>query len=171
MSKDQTQYKITIAEAATKGARMDRGGATARAWCVIRIDTATGDKATAAQIITAAAGRAADKDAARRVKDMSRACGGSYARRTAAILAAARAVDMLGGDCYLDKRLDVAAADAEEEVHIAAAAARIAAARQRRLERMTPDQRAAAELRASIKAIRARAADEIAALRGKGTAQ
>ena len=65
MSKDQKQYKITIAESATKGARMDRGGATARAWCVVRIDTATGDKLTAAQIIVAAAGRAADKDAAR----------------------------------------------------------------------------------------------------------
>ena len=160
------QYKITVAEAATKSARMDRGGATARAWCVIRIDTATGDKVTAAQIITAAAARAADKDAARKVKDMSRACGGSYARRTAAILAAARAADMWGDGYYLDKRLDLDAARSEEEVHIAAAAARMAAARQRRLERMTPDQRAAAALRESIRAIRARAAEEIAALKG-----
>ena len=160
------QYKITIAEAATKGARMDRGGATARAWCVIRIDTATGDKQTAAQIIIAAADRAADKDAARRVKDLSRACGGSYARRTAAILAAARAVNMLGDGHYMDKRLDLDGARSEEEVYISAAAERIAAARARRLERMTPDQRAAAELRASIKAIRARAAAEIAAIRG-----
>ena len=166
---NKANYKITIAAAATKGARMDRGGATARAWCVMRIDTATGDKVTAAQIIVAEAERAADKDAARRVKDMSRACGGSYARRTAAILAAARAVDMLCGDCYLDKRLDLDNARSEEEVYIAAAAERIAAARQRRLERMTPDQRAAAERRAAIKGIKARAAAEIAAI--KGTAQ
>ena len=159
-------YKLTIAEAATKGARMDRGGATARAWCVIRIDTATGDKVTAAQLIVAEAGRAAGKDAARRVKDMSRACGGSYARRTAAILAAARAVDILGAGCYLDKRLDLDAANAAEAVYIEAAAEKIAAARQRRLERMSPDQRAAAELRASIRAIRARAAAEISALKG-----
>ena len=166
MSRNQNQYKITIAEAATKGARMDRGGATARAWCVIRIDTATGDKLTAAQLIVAAAERAADKGAARKVKDMSRACGGSYARRTAAILAAARAVDMLGDGYYLDKRLDLDEARSEEEVYIEKAAERIAAARARRLERMTPDQRAAAELRASIKAVRARAASEIAALKG-----
>ena len=133
---NKANYKITIAAAATKGARMDRGGATARAWCVMRIDTATGDKVTAAQIIVAEAERAADKDESRRVKDMSRACGGSYARRTAAILAAARAVDMLGGDCYLDKRLDVAAA----------------------------------ERRAAIRAIKARAADEIAAIKSKTAA-
>lgn len=164
------QYKITVAESATKGARIDRGGATARSWCVIRIDTETGDKVTAAQIIIAEAERAADKDAARRVKDMSRACGGSYARRTAAIVAAARAVDMLDGDCYLDKRLDLGAAKSAEEVYIRAAAERIAAARARRLERMTPDQRAAAELRASIREVRARAAAEIAALKGKGAA-
>ena len=167
---NQKQYKITIAESATKGARMDRGGATARSWCVVRIDTETGDKMTAAQIIVAAAAQAADKDAARKVKDMSRACGGSYARRTAAILAAARAVDMLGDGHYLDRRLDVAAAEAAEAEYIRAAADRIAAARQRRLERMTPDQRAAADLRASIKAIRARAASEIAALKGKTAA-
>ena len=166
MSKDQTQYKITIAESATKGARMDRGGATARAWCVIRVDTATGDKLTAAHIIVAEAARAADKDAARRCKDMSRACGGSYARRTAAILAAARAVDLLGGNCYLDKRLDRDNARSIEEEHIAAAAARKAAARARRLERMTPDQRAAAALRESIREIKARAAAEIAELKG-----
>ena len=166
MSKDQTQYKITIAESATKGARMDRGGATARAWCVIRVDTATGDKLTAAQIIVAEAARAADKDAARRAKDMSRACGGVYARRTAAILAAARAVDLLGGNCYLDKRLDVDEAKSEEAVYIDAAAARKAAARARRLERMTPDQRAAAALRESIREIKARAAAEIAELKG-----
>ena len=159
-------YKITIAEAATKGARMDRGGATARSWCVVRIDTATGDKVTAAQIIVAAAGRATDKDAARRCKDMSRACGGSYARRTAAILAAARAVDMLGDGHYLDKRLDLDNARSAEEVYIRAAAERIAAARARRLERMTPDQRAAADRRAAIKGIKARAAAEIAAIKG-----
>ena len=160
------QYKITIAESATKGARMDRGGATARAWCVIRIDTATGDKLTAAQIIVADADRAADKDAARRVKDMSRACGGSYARRTAAILAASRAADMLGDGYYLDKSLDLDNARSEEAVYIETAAARKEAARARRIERMTPDQRAAAERRASIKAIRARAAAEIAAIKG-----
>ena len=165
MSKSQ-QYKITVAEAATKGARMDRGGATARAWCVIRIDTATGDKQTAAQIIIAAADRATDKDAARHAKDMSRACGGSYARRTAAILAAARAVDMLGDGHYLDKRLDLDEARSEEATYIEAAEARRDAARARRLESMTPDQRAAAERRASIKAIRARAAAEIAAIKG-----
>lgn len=166
MSKQQKQYKISVAEAATKGARMDRGGATARAWCVIRIDTGTGDKQTAAQIITAAALRAADKDAARRVKDMSRACGGVYARRTAAILAAARAVDMLGAGHYLDARIDVDAAQVAEAEYIAAAAAMREAARARRLERMTPEQRAAAERRAAIKAIRNRAAAEIAALKG-----
>ena len=167
MSKNQKQYKITIAEAATKGARMDRGGATARSWCVVRIDTETGDKMTAAQIIVAAAARATDKDAARKVKDMSRACGGSYARRTAAILAAARAVDLWGAGNYLDKRLDVDEARSEEEVYIEAAEARREAARARRLERMTPEERKAAEDRASIKAIKARAAAEIAAIKGK----
>ena len=173
MSKNQNQYKITIAEAATKGARMDRGGATARAWCVIRIDTATGDKMTAAQIIVAAAARATDatdKDAARKVKDMSRACGGSYARRTAAILAAARAVDLWGAGHYLDKRLDVDEARSEEEVYIEAAEARREAARARRLERMTPEERKAAEDRAAIRAIKARAAEEIAAVKSKTAA-
>ena len=163
---NEAKYKITIAEAATKGARIDRGGAAARSWCVIRIDTKTGDKITAAQIIIAEAARAADKDAARRVRDMSRAFGGSYARRTAAILAAARAVDMSGNGYYLDKRIDVAAAEAAEAEYIRAADDRRAAARARRLERMTPDQRAAAERRAAIKGIRARAAAEIAAIKG-----
>ena len=166
MSKTQNQYKITIAEAATKGARLDNGGATARAWCVMRIDTETGEKMTAAQIIAAAAAQAADKDAARKVKDMSRACGGVYSRRTAAILAAARAVDMLGDGYYLDKRLDLDEARSEEEVYIETAAAKREAARARRLERMTPEDRKAAEDRAAIKAIRARAAEEIAAIKG-----
>ena len=133
---------------------------------MIRIDTKTGDKITAAQIIIAEAARAADKDAARRVRDMSRAFGGSYARRTAAILAAARAVDMSGNGYYLDKRIDVAAAEAAEAEYIRAADDRRAAARARRMERMTPDQRAAAERRAAIKGIRARAAAEIAAIKG-----
>ena len=163
---NEAKYKITIAEAATKGARIDRGGATARSWCVIRIDTKTGDKITAAQIIIAEAARAADKDAARRGRDMSRAFGGSYHRRTAAILAAARAVDMSGNGYYLDKRIDVAAAEAAEAEYIRAADDRRAAARARRMERMTPDQRAAAERRAAIKGIRARAAAEIAAIKG-----
>lgn len=164
---NKNQYKITVAEAATKVAKLANGGATARSWCVVRIDTETGDKQTAAQIISAAAARAADKDAARRVKEMSRACGGIYARRTAAVLAAARAVDLLGEGCYLDKRLDLDQARKLEEVHIRAAADRIAAARARRLERMSPDQRAAAALRESIREVRARAAAEIAALKGK----
>ena len=167
----QKQYKITIAEATTKAAKLAHGGATARSWCVVRINTTTGDKQTAAQIITAAAARATDKDSARRVKDMSRACGGSYARRTAAIMAAARAVDMLGDGHYLDKRLDLMEAQSAEEGYIRAAAERIAAARARRLERMTPDQRAAAALRESIREIRARAAAEIAALKGEGAAR
>ena len=166
---DKKQYKVTVAEAATKSAKLADGGATARAWCVVRIDTETGDKMTAAQIIATAAVRAADKDAARRCKDMSRACGGVYTRRTAAILAAARAVDMLGDGYYLDKRLDLDDARSEEAGYIDASAARREAARARRLERMTPDQRAAAELRASIKAIKARASAEIAAI--TGTAQ
>ena len=164
-NQNQNQYKVTVAEAATKGARLDNGGATARSWCVIRIDPATGEKRTAAQIIVTAAVRATDKNAARKVKDMSRAFGGVYARRTAAILAAARAVD-LWGDCYLDKRLDLDEAKSEEEVYIEAAAARKEAARARRLERMTPEERKAAEDRAAIKAIKARAAAEIAALKG-----
>lgn len=168
---NKKQYKITVAEAATKSAKLAHGGATARSWCVIRIDTATGDKMTAAQIITAAATQAADKDAARKVKNMSRSCGGVYARRTAAIVAAARAVDLLGEECYLDKRLDLDEAKSEEACHDDETARKREAARARRLERMTPDQRAAADRRAAIKDIRARAAAEIAALKGDGAAR
>ena len=175
----KSKYKITIAEAATKGARLDEGGAAARAWCVIRIDTTTGDKVTAAQIVAESAANAAgDRDRARAVKDMSRNWGGVYARRSAAVVAAAKAAadlsltgdNYLVGDYYLDRRLDVDAATSAEEGYIRAAADRIAAARARRLERMTPDQRAAAELRASIKAIKARAAEEIAAIKAKAAA-
>lgn len=169
----KSKYKITIAEAATKGARLDNGGATVRAWCVIRIDTTTGDKVTAAQIVAGSAANAAgDKDTARAVKAMSRNWGGVYARRSAAIVAAAKAAADLSltGDCYLDRRLDVDAANKAEAVYIEAAAAKREAARARRIERMTPEERKAAEDRAAIKAIKARAAEEIAAVKAKAAA-
>ena len=81
-------------------------------------------------------------------------------------MAAARAVDLWGVGHYLDKRLDLDGAKSAEEEHIAAAAARKETARARRLERMTPEERKDAEDRAAIRAIRARAAEEIAALKG-----
>lgn len=168
MSKNK--YKITVAEAATKGARLDNGGATVRAWCVIRIDTTTGDKVTAAQIITASAANVdGDRDAAREVKNMSRNWGGVYARRTAAVVAAVKAVaDLsLASDCYLDHRLDIEGANEAEAEYIKAAALKREAARARRIERMTPGERKAAEDRAAIKAIKARAAEEIAAIKAK----
>lgn len=168
---NKSKYKITIAEAATKGARLDNGGATVRAWCVILIDTTTGDKMTAAQIITASAANAAgDREAAREVKNMSRNWGGVYARRTAAIVAAVKAVEALGIDYYLDRRLDVDGANKAEAEYIEAAARKREAARARRIERMTPEERKAAEDRAAIRAIRARAADEIAAIKAKAAA-
>ena len=168
---NEAKYKITIAEAATKGARLDRGGATARAWCVIRIDTTTGDKVTAAQIITAVAAKSVDdKDAARGVKDWCRNWGGVYTRRTAAIVAAYMAAQALGPDYYLDRRLDVSKANDVEGEYRTAAAAKKEAARIRRLERMNPEERKAAEVRAAIRAIKARAADEIAAVKSKTAA-
>lgn len=170
---NKAKYKITIAEAATKGARIDNGGASVRAWCVIRIDTTTGDKVTAAQIIAgSAANVAGDRDAAREVKRMSRNWGGVYARRNAAIVAASKAAaDMsLIDDCYLDRRLDIDAANKAEAAYIEAAAAKREAARARRIERMTPEERKAAEDRAAIKAIKARAAEEIAAVKAGAVA-
>ena len=170
---NKAKYKITIAEAATKGARLDHGGATARAWCVIRIDTTTGDKVTAAQIIVGSANNVAgDKNLARAVKRMSNNWGGVYTRRTAAIVAAYKAVADMSviDDCYLDSHLDVSKANAAEAEYIKAAADRKEAARQRRLERMTPDERKAAEDRAAIRAVKARAAEEIAAIKSKTAA-
>ena len=165
---NKAKYKITIAEAATKGARLDNGGATVRAWCVIRIDATTGDKVTAAQIITAAAAKAIDdRDAARGVKYWGRNWGGVYARRTAAVLAAANAAESLGPDYYLDRRLDIEGANKAEAEYIKAAALKRETARARRIERMTPEERKAAEERAAIKAIKARAAEEIAAIKAK----
>lgn len=168
----KARNKITITEAATKGARLDNGGAAVRAWCVIVIDTTTGDKTTAAQIIAGSAANAAgDRDAARAVKNMSRNWGGVYARRSAAIVAAAKAVaDLSVADYYLDRRLDVDGANKAESAYIAAAAAKREAARARRIERMTPEERKAAEERAAIRAIKSRAAEEIAAIKAKAAA-
>ena len=161
----KAKYKITVGEAATKGAKLANGGATVRSWGVVIIDTVTGDKQTAAQVIMSAAANATEKEAARRVKDMSRDFGGIYARRTAAVLAAARAAAALGDNYYLDRKLDTAAAENAEAVYIKAAAEKIAAAREKRFARMTPEQRKMADLRAAIKEIRARAAAEIANIR------
>lgn len=167
---NKAKYKITVGEAATKGAKLANGGATVRSWGVVIINTATGDKQTAAQVIMAAATKATERDAARHVKDMSRSCGGIYARRTAAVLAASRAADQLGGDYYLDRKLDIAAAEEAEAVYITAAAERHDAAMRRRWERQTPEQRKEAELRAAIREIRARAAAEIDNLRNAAAA-
>ena len=162
----KAKYKITVGEVATKGAKLANGGATVRAWGVVIIDTVTGDKQTAAQIITAAAAKATDdKDAARRVKNMSRDFGGIYARRTAAVLAAVKAAAALCDNYYLDRKMDIDAAKESEAVYIKAAAEKIAAAREKRLAMMTPEQRKAADLRAAIREIRAKAAAEIANIR------
>ena len=162
---NKAKYKITVGEVATKGAKLADGGATVRSWGVIIINTETGDKQTAAQVIMTAAAKVEGKDAARRVKAMSHDYGGIYSRRTAAVLAASRAADQLGGDYYLDRKLDTAAAEKAEAVYIKAAADRQEAAMRRRWERQTPEQRKAAELRAAVKAIKARAAAEIAAIK------
>lgn len=162
---NKAKYKITVGEAATKGAKLADGGATVRSWGVVIINTETGDKQTAAQVIMAAAAKVEGKDAARRVKDMSRSYGGIYARRTAAVLAADRAATALGDNYYLDRKLDTAAAKDKEEVYIKAAVERQEAAIRRRWERQTPEQRKAAELRAAVREIKARAAAEIAAIK------
>lgn len=162
---NKAKYKITISEATTKGAKLANGGATVRAWGVVVINTDTGDKQTAAQIITAAATNATDKEAARRVKAMSHDFGNNYARRTAAVLAAVKAAAALGNNYYLDRKLDTAAAENAEAVYIKAAAEKREAARAKRLANMTPGQRKALEQREAVKAVKARAAAEIANIR------
>ena len=158
---NKAKYKITIGEATTKGAKLANGGATVRAWGVVIINTETGDKQTAAQVIAAAAAKATDKETARRVKDMSRDFGNNYSRRTAAVLAAVKAAAALGDNYYLDRKLDTAAAENAEAVYIKAAQEKREAARARRLANMTPEQRKALERREAVKAVKARAAAEI----------
>ena len=162
---NKAKYKITVGEATTKGAKLANGGATVRAWGVVIINTETGNKQTAAQVITAAAAKATEKEAARRVKAMSHDFGNNYARRTAAVLAAVKAAAALGDNYYLDRKLDTAAAEQHEAVYIKAAQEKREAARARRLANMTPEQRKAAEQREAVKAVKARAAAEIDKIR------
>lgn len=96
---------------------------------------------------------------------MSRNFGNNYARRTAAVLAAVKAAAALGDNYYLDRKLDTAAAENTEAVYIKAAQEKREAARAKRLANMTPEQRKALEQREAVKAVKARAAAEIAEIR------
>ena len=102
MSKaSKVAYKVAITETAAKTASKKSGGAAARFWGVIIIDKDSGEKRTAADMLNAAARKAAlehNATAGAMIRERVKAYGGAYRRSTAAIVAAAAYVEMNGGE-------------------------------------------------------------------------
>lgn len=162
------KYKIAITETAAKTAAKRIGGAAARYWGVIVIDKETGEKRTAADILTAAAKKAYvanDAKGAAEVRERTKIYGGAFRRDTAAIIAAAAFADM--NDCELAKSI-AARLDEARKVEAEFAADeenRKAERKARRLAKMTDAEKAAAARREEIRAIKADAKRRIIAVK------
>ena len=164
----KAKYKVAITETAAKTAAKRIGGAAARYWGVIVIDKDSGEKRTAADILTAAAKKAYvanDAKGAAEVRERVKVYGGAFRRDTAAIIAAAAFADMNGGELAksIAARLDEARkVEAEYE---AAEEKRKAERKAARLAKMTDAERKAAAARASIRAIKDDAKKRIIAIK------
>lgn len=162
------KYKVAITEIAAKTAAKKNGGAAARFWGVIVIDKETGEKRTAADIITAAAKKAAadnNEYGAAVIRDRAKIYGGAFRRDTAAIIAAAAYVEINGGELAKSIAARLEGARQIEAEYAAADEKRKEERKARRLANMTDAEKKAAENRDAIRAIKARAAAEIAAIK------
>ena len=166
MSKEK--YKVAITEMAAKTAAKKNGGAAVRFWGVIVIDKETGEKRTAADILNAAAKKAAlarDEKGAAVIRERVKVYGGAYRRDTAAIIAAAAYAETNGGELAksIVTRLDHAR---KTEADYAAEEERRKAERKaRRLANMTDAEKKAAENREAIRAMKADAKKRIDAIK------
>lgn len=165
----KSTYKVAITETAAKTAAGKSGGASARYWGVIVIDKETGEKRTAADILNAAAKKAAlDKDAAAgaMIRRQVQAYGSAYRRDTAAIIAAAAYVSA-NGDCELAASIAARLDEARrtEAEYTAEEERRKAERKARRLAAMSDAEKAAAARREEIRAIKADARARINAIK------
>ena len=162
------KYKIAITETAAKTAAKRIGGAAARFWGVIIIDKETGEKRTAADILTAAAKKAYtanDEKGAAEIRERAKTYGGAYRRETAAIIAAASFADMNGGELAKSIAARLDEARLTEAEYAAADEKKKAERKARRMAAMTEAEKAAAARREEIRAIKADAKKRIDAIR------
>ena len=165
---NKAKYKVAITEIAAKTAAKKNGGAAARFFGVIVIDKESGEKRTAADILTAAAKKAAaanDETAAAGVRELVKAYGGAYRRETAAIIAAAKYVEMNGGELAKSILARLDEARRVEDEFTKADEKRKEERKARRLANMTDAEKAAAAQREEIRAIRADAKKRINAIK------
>ena len=144
------------------------GGAAARFFGVIVIDKETGEKRTAADILTAAAKNAVmkgDETAAAAIRERVKTYGGAYRRETAAIVAAAAYAEINGGELAKSIAARLDHARKIEDDYAAADEKRKAERRARRLANMTDDEKAAARAREEIRAIKEDAKKRIDAIK------
>ena len=163
------KYKVAITEIAAKTAAKKNGGAAARFWGVIVIDKETGEKRTAADILSSAAKKAVlkgDEKGAAEIREGVKTYGGAYKRDTAAIVAAAAYVEM-NNDCELAKSIAARLDEARrtEAEYTAEEERRKAERKARRLAQMTDAEKKAAENREAIRAIKAEAKKRIDAIK------
>lgn len=163
------KYKVAITEIAAKTAAKKNGGAAVRYWGVIVIDKETGEKRTAADILTSAAKNAVmkgDEKRAAEIRELVKVYGGAYRRDTAAIVAAAAYAEK-NNDCELAKsiaaRLDHARKT--EADYAAEDEKRKAERKARRLANMTAAEKEAAARREAIRAIKDDAKKRIIAIK------
>lgn len=162
------KYKVAITETAAKAAAKRLGGAAARYWGVIVIDKASGEKRTAADILAAAAKKAYvanDEKAAAMIRERAKIYGGAYRRDTAAIIAAAKYVEINGGELAKSIAARLEEARRIEAEYTAADEKRKEERKARRLANMTDAEKAAAARRDEIRAIKADAKKRIDAIK------
>ena len=170
--KDKTmnaKYKVAITEIAAKTAAKKNGGAEARFFGVIVIDKESGEKQTAAYILTMAAKKAAvanDEKAAATIRERAKIYGGAYRRDTAAIVAAAAYAE-INGECELAKSIAARLDEARrtEAEYTAEEERRKAERKARRMAAMSDAEKAAAARRDEIRAIKADANKRIVAIK------
>ena len=162
------KYKVAITEIAAKTAAKRIGGAAARYWGVIVIDKDSGEKRTAADILTSparAAFRANDEVGAATVRERAKTYGGAYKRDTAAIVAAAAFAEMNGGELAKSIADRLEEARKVEAEYAADDEKKKAERKARRLAKMTDAERKAAAARKSIRAIKEDAKERIIAIK------
>ena len=165
---NKAKYKVAITETAAKTAAKKNGGATARFYGVIVIDKENGEKRTAADILAAEAKKAeAEKDitAAAAIRERVKIYGGAYRRDTEAIVAAAAYCHETGDELARSIAARLNEARRIETEYAKAADKKKADRKAARLAKMTDAEKKAAAARDSIRAIRKKAAADIAAIK------
>lgn len=162
------KYKVAITEIAAKTAAKRIGGAAARFWGVIVIEKESGEKRTAADILTAAAKKAYtanDEKGAAEIRERVKTYGGAFRRDTAAIIAAAAFAQLNGGELAKSIAARLDEARQIEAEYAAADEKRKDERKAARFAKMTDAEKAAAARREEIRAIKADAKKRIEAIK------